>query len=135
MGRLPPADAGARIAAAPIAAEMVDALDQWAFVRRVANPRDASKARPLAVIAKAADPDPWRCRLRDALDLESTDRERARAAFEELAATAPENALHRESLSRLAYALGGLGKQEAASSLLRRAQRAHPDDFWINHDL
>jgi Protein kinase domain len=95
VDRLEPADAGARIAAAPVAAEMVDALDQWAFVRRVANPRDASKARHLSAVAKAADPDPWRCRLRDALDLESTDRVRARAAFEELAATAPQDALHR----------------------------------------
>ena len=132
---LAPADAGARIAAAPIAAEMVDALDQWAFVRRVANPRDPSKARALAAIATAADPDPWRSRLRDALDLDATDREQARAAFEDLAATAPEEVLHRESLSRLAYALGSHGKKEAAASLLRRAQRAHPDDFWINYDL
>ena len=135
VDRLPPADAGARIAAAPIAAEMVDALDQWAFVRRVANPRDASKARHLSAVAKAADPDPWRCRLRDALDLEATDRERARAAFEELAATAPEEVLHRESISRLAYALGHLGERETETSLLRRAQRAHPEDFWINYDL
>ena len=135
VGRLPPADAGARIATAPIAAEMVDALDQWAFVRRVANPRDASKARLLSAVAKAADPDPWRCRLRDALDLEATDRERARATFRELAATAPEEALHRESISRLAYALGHLGEREGETALLRRAQRAHPEDFWINHDL
>jgi eukaryotic-like serine/threonine-protein kinase len=135
MDRLSPADAGTRVAAAPIAAEMVDALDQWAFVRRVANPRDASKSRALAAVAKAADADPWRCRLRDALDLESTDRERARAAFEELAATAPEDVLHRESLSRLAFALWSHGKKEEAASLLRRAQRAHPDDFWINYDL
>ena len=35
VDRLQPADAGARIAAAPIVVEMVDALDQWAFVRRV----------------------------------------------------------------------------------------------------
>ena len=133
VDRLPPADAGARIAAAPIAAEMVDALDQWAFVRRVANPRDASKARHLSAVAKAADPDPWRCRLRDALDLEATDRERARAAFEELAASAPEEVLHRESISRLAYALGHLGERETETALLRRAQRAHPDDFWINY--
>ena len=135
VDRLPPAEAGARIAAAPIAAEMVDALDQWAFIRRVANPRDASKARLLSAIAKAADPDPWRCRLRDALDLEATDRERARAAFQELAATAPDDALHRESISRLAYALGHLGEREKETALLRRAQRAHPEDFWINQDL
>lgn len=135
VDRLLPTDAGARIAEAPIATEMVDALDQWAFVRRLANPRDDSKARRLAAVARAADPDPWRCRLRDALDLESTDRERARAAFEELAATAPQDALHRESLSRLAFALGRLGKKETATSLLRRAQLAHPDDFWVNYDL
>jgi tetratricopeptide (TPR) repeat protein len=134
---MPPADAGTRAAATPIVVELVDALDQWAFVRRVVNPRDASKARHLAAVARAADPDSWRCRLRDALDLESMDREGARAAFEELAAVPPEGALHRESLSRLAFALGRFGKteKEAAASLLRRAQRAHPDDFWINYDL
>jgi eukaryotic-like serine/threonine-protein kinase len=135
VDRLEPADAGARIAAAPVAVEMVDALDQWAFVRRVANPRDASKARRLSAAAKAADPDPWRCRLRDALDLEPTDRERARTAFEELAASVPDETLCRESLSRLAFALWSLGKRDAATSLLRRAQRARPDDFWINYDL
>jgi tetratricopeptide (TPR) repeat protein len=133
--RLSTAEAGASIAESPIAAEMVDALDQWAFVRRVANRRDASKARLLSAVAQAADPDPWRCRLRDALDLEATDRERARATFLELAASAPEEDLHRESLSRLAYALGHLGERERETALLRRAQRAHPEDFWINHDL
>ena len=100
-----------------------------------AEPPGRLEARHLSAVAKAADPDPWRCRLRDALDLEATDRERARAAFEELAATAPEEALHRESISRLAYALGHLGERETATALLRRAQRAHPDDFWINYDL
>jgi serine/threonine-protein kinase len=135
VDRLQPPDAGARIAAAPIVVELVNALDQWAFIRRVLAPRDAPGARHLTAVAKAADPDPWRCRLRDALDLESADRERARTAFEELAATAPEDARHRESLSRLAFALGRLGKKETATALLRRAQRAHPDDFWINYDL
>jgi hypothetical protein len=135
VDRLPPADAGAVIAASPIAAELVDALDQWAFVRRVAYPKDASTARRLAAVAKAADPDPWRCRLRDALDLEATDRKRARAAALELAASAPEGELHRESISRLAFALGQLGELETETSLLRRAQQAHPEDFWVNHDL
>jgi serine/threonine-protein kinase len=132
VDRLRPADAGARIAAAPIAAEMVDALDQWAFIRRVLK---SPKVRPLSAVAKVADPDPWRCRLRDALDLELTDRKAVRAAFEELAALAPEEDMHREILSRLAFALRSLGDKERAAALLRRAQRAHPDDFWINCDL
>jgi serine/threonine-protein kinase len=135
VDRLQPADVGAHIAAAPIVVELVDALDQWTFIRRTFAPRDAPRARHLTAVAKAADPDPWRCRLRDALELESTDRERARVAFEELAATAPQDALHRESLSRLAFALEHLGKSETATSLLRQAQRAYPDDFWINFDL
>jgi serine/threonine-protein kinase len=135
VSKLPAADAGARIAATPIAAEMVDALDQWAFVRRVANPKDASKARELSAIATAADPDPWRAQLRDALDLEATDKEQALATLQELAASKPDESRHRESISRLAYALGHLGDRETEASLLRRAQRAQPDDFWINHDL
>jgi tetratricopeptide (TPR) repeat protein len=137
VDQLLPADAGTRIAVAPIVVELVDALDQWAFVRRVANPKDGSKARHLAAVARVADPEPWRCRLRDALDLESSDRESARAILEELAATVPQDALHREILSRLAFALGRFGRKEkeTATSLLRRAQRAHPDDFWINYDL
>lgn len=135
VDRLESADAGARVAATPIAAEMVDALDQWAFVRRVANPRDASKARRLSAVAVAADPDSWRCQLRQALDLDNADLKRARSTLLELADSAPEEALHRESVSRLAYALGQLGERETESSLLRRAQRAHPDNFWINHDL
>ncbi len=135
VSQLPAADAGARIAAAPIAAELVDALDQWAFVRRVANPQDPSQARQLSEIATAADPDPWRSRLRDALDLESADKEQARETFQDLAASTPEEVLHRESISRLAYALGHLGDRETEAALLRRAQRAHPEDFWINHDL
>jgi serine/threonine-protein kinase len=137
VDRLDPPVAGARIAAAPIAVEMVNALDQWTFVRRFLVPRDTSTARHLSAVAKAADPDPWRCQLRDALDLEveAKDRERARAVFEELAATAPGDVEHRESISRLAFALVQLGEEEMATSLLQRAQRAHPDDFWINFDL
>jgi len=135
VDRLPPADCGARIAAMPVAAEMVDALDQWAFIWRRARPAGTTRARRLAAVARAADPDPWRCRLRDALDLEATDPESAHAAFDELAASAPEDVLHPESISRLACALRKYGDAERASSLLRRAQQAHPDDFWINWDL
>jgi serine/threonine-protein kinase len=135
VDQLTPDAAGARIAAAPIASELVDALDQWAFVRRIVYRRDPTKARHLSAIAKVADPDPWRSRLRDALDLESTDREQSRTIFLELASSTPDDVLHRESISRLAYALGHLGEREMEASLLRRAQRAHPDDFWINHDL
>lgn len=48
--------------------------------------------------------------MRDALDQQSTGRERARVTFRELADSAPEEDLHRESISRLAYSrLANLG--------------------------
>ncbi|MBS0263641.1 MAG: protein kinase, partial [Planctomycetes bacterium] len=135
LDQLTPDAAGARIAAAPIASELVDALDQWAFARRLVSRHDPAQARALSAAANAADPDPWRARLRDALDLESTDRETSRVIFLDLASSMPDSVLHRESISRLAYALGQLGERETEASLLRRAQRVHPEDFWINHDL
>jgi serine/threonine-protein kinase len=135
VDRLTPDAAGARIADSPIANEVVDALDQWAFVRRIVYRHKPSKARHLSAIAKAADPDPWRSRLRDALDLEATDKEHSRTVFLELASSTPDDVRHRESISRLAYALGQLGERATETALLRNAQRAHPEDFWINHDL
>jgi predicted Zn-dependent protease len=38
-------------------------------------------------------------------------------------------------MARLAFAFSHLGDREKAVSLLRIAQRAHPDDFWTNFDL
>lgn len=133
--RLQPLEAGKRITASPIAVEMVNSLDQWAFVRRIMAPDDAQRARQLSEVAKAADPDPWRSRVRDALDLSVTEKEKALAAFRELATLAPAEFQYRESISRLAYGLWDLGDQETSISLLRKAQLAHPDDFWINYDL
>jgi serine/threonine-protein kinase len=132
VDQLQPAEAAARISESQIAAELADVLDQWTFIRRM---RNSPRVRHLTLVAKAADPDPWRCRLRDALELADTDQNSARAAFEELDASAPQDVLHHESISRLAWALRHLGEIERAAALLRRAQRAHPDDFWINCDL
>ena len=82
-----------------------------------------------------ADPDPWRNRLRDALDLMTADRGRARADLERLAASADARGLTAASAERLAWALAALGNEEAAVALYRAAQRAHPGDFWINSNL
>jgi serine/threonine-protein kinase len=132
VDRLAPADAGARVAGSPIADTLVDALDQWAFIRRT---QKSPTARQLSQVARAADPDPWRTCLRDALDLEASDPETARDRFVALASSAPHDPRHVESISRLAYALTHNGLVPRAIALLERIQRAHPDDFWINHDL
>lgn len=136
LERLEPAEAGALVAKAPIAVELVNALDQWTFLHRGVPPHAPSlQARYLSEVARVADPDPWRCRLREALELPPSESSCARGIFEELAASAPGDLRYRESISRLAFALRVLGDHNLAIALLRRIQRAHPDDFWINFDL
>jgi Flp pilus assembly protein TadD len=129
---LNPAEAGARIAARPDAGELLGALDQWIFARQRHDP---AGARRLIAVSRAADPDPWRRRLRDALDSKDADKGQALAVLGQLAASPAVADLPGETMARLAWALSHLGDREKAISLLRIAQRAHPDDFWINFDL
>ncbi len=65
---IPAADAGRRIAARPkaFAVEVAAALDNWALDRRSRRQPSDRWHRPMTV-ARAADPDPWRDRLRDLL--------------------------------------------------------------------
>jgi serine/threonine-protein kinase len=136
---LEPIEAGTRLAASPVAIELANALDQWAFLRIPHHRRRPSSnaARRLVTVAKAADPDPWRNRVRDALYPADTDRDQPRDALLKLAAAADPENLPEASVTRLAFALSRpeLGATEMAIALLRRAQRVHPNDFWLNIDL
>jgi serine/threonine-protein kinase len=64
-----------------------------------------------------------------------TDRRRVLEDLSRLAATGDAGQLPEASVTRLASALSSLGSRETAIALLRRGQRVHPDDFWINMDL
>jgi tetratricopeptide (TPR) repeat protein len=108
------------------------AIDDWAAVRRDRK-RDGAGAEALSAVARAADPDPWRSGLRDALD--RPDHEARRSELKKLAGTAEFTPLGPVSLDLLGRALADAGDAEAAEAVLRRAQRRHPDDVWINHDL
>jgi serine/threonine-protein kinase len=132
---LAPAGVAARIAVRPIATELAGALDRWAYNRRMMYPPEVAGARRLVDLARAADPDPWRNRLRDALELLNSDMELGREALERLAASADPSSLPVASVERLATDLFELGSDTIALSLFHRAQRAHPDDFWINFNL
>jgi superkiller protein 3 len=114
-----------------VAVALAAALDDWAAVRRYRK-RDRTGATALAKVARTADPDPWRNRLRDALD--RPGREALLAALRGLAAAAPFESLGPVSLDLLGRVLDGAGDPVAAEAVLRRAQRQHPDDVWINYD-
>ena len=81
----------------------------------------------LLSVARAADPDPWRNRYRDAV--ESKDR----AALERLAGEANVNELSPQIINALWV---HLGRPVAESKpLLTAAQRRNPSDFWLNFSL
>ena len=135
LDKLSAEEAGARLAAGPVAVELANALDQWTFIRRGPSLHDAAGAQRLVAAAKLADPDPWRNRLRDTLARRGHDRGGELEALEQLADTADLNRLPEASVTRLAFALAMRGRRDRAITMLRRTQRLHPDDFWVNADL
>jgi serine/threonine-protein kinase len=111
---------GARVRASALREELVAALDDWAGLAG-----DGPRREWLLAVARAADPDPLRDRLRQPAlwrDKEALARETRGAPAEGLS---PQLAV------ALARAMGG----RAAVSLLRAAQARRPDDFWLNCQL
>jgi eukaryotic-like serine/threonine-protein kinase len=120
-------EAAERIRARTIPVELAAALDDWAMVSRIGN-RD-NERRHLIAVARLADPDPWRHRLRDAAQ------QGDRKALEELAASDQTDRMSAQTLYLLVQALPRAGAIEQQLTLLRKAQQRHPDDFWINTSL
>jgi tetratricopeptide (TPR) repeat protein len=104
----------------------VAALDDWAFVKEKLR---AGSGEPLQTLAKQADDDPWRQRLRD------PQVRKDRAALERLAEEEGVLSQPPGNLVLLSRALDAVKGRAAAVALLRRAQQQHPADFWINFEL
>jgi serine/threonine-protein kinase len=134
LTKLEPAKAAAKIKARPpsVALGMTAALDDWAAIRR-GRRKDAAGAALLSRAAQAADPDPWRNELRTALD--RADKAARLQALQALAKTAKFDELGPISLQLLGAALYAGGDHTGAESVLRRAQRRHPRDVWVNYEL
>ena len=115
--------AAQKLQTAVIKKHLLSALDDWAFL---VNDEQRTK---LLVIARQADSDPWRARLRTAL--ESADA----SQLKELAAADACLSQSSVTIGKLASQLGRLGERSAAITLLRRAQGPYPNDFWINEHL
>jgi tetratricopeptide (TPR) repeat protein len=129
LAELAPPDAAARIRASAIRLQLVRALDIWSGMRREAQTKGPPHWKALLELARAADPDDWRDRLRDALAQED------RKSLEALAVQAPVRELPPGTLHLLAIALRDLGAPAQAAALLRQAQLQYPDDLWLNDEL
>jgi serine/threonine protein kinase len=125
---IPVEEAAQRLRAGSIAAELAAALDNWALARSSLAKGDKSWQR-LIVLAKAADPDEWRGRLRDAWARKD------RPALQALAASEQVHLLPPHTLFLLGVTLREVGDLDGAVTFLRKAQQLHPDDFWINMQL
>jgi tetratricopeptide (TPR) repeat protein len=123
---LEPAEAAARIRARTIRLELAVALEVWADRRQRSQRADDESWKRLLAAARAADPDAWRNRLRDAA------KRRDRRALKELAASALVAELPVQTLSLL---FQSAEETEQSRSLLRRAQREHPDNFHLTFQL
>ncbi len=114
----------ARIRSSAVREQLVAAVDDWAI--RVGRKESALRAWLLAV-ARAADPDPWRDRFRDAALWQDG------AALERLASEGKVSELS----SQIIHALNLLLVEHHAdpTPLLRAGQRRYPNDFWLNFSL
>lgn len=110
-----------RIRSSPVRSMILAALDDWAV-----GAAD-SKRRWILEVARAIDPDPWRNRARDPHNWNDIKH------IEELANAAQ---IEREPLNLL-VALGSRWRQLDGDPLefLKKVQRHHPNDFWLNFEL
>jgi tetratricopeptide (TPR) repeat protein/serine/threonine protein kinase len=116
-----PAAVAARVRDSSVAGPLVSALDDWALATDDAAVRSWALA-----VARAADPDPWRNRVRDPGHWKDA------RAVEQLAAEAPARQ-PAEMFIVLGARLRRAGRP--AAKLLRAAQTAHPADFWLHFEL
>ena len=122
-------EAAGRIRARAIRVELAAALDDWAFVCRLTREKEDATWKERLALARAADPDELRNRLREAR--EHTDVE----ALKKMAAPAVAAELPAATLVVLGEGLANVGAVEQAVAVLREGQRRHPGNFWINHEL
>ena len=117
-----PEGAAARVRASKWAAHIVAALDDWAVCAA-----DPARQDWLLDVARRADPDPWRDRVRDPAAW------RDGKALAELARAAPLAEQPVPLLLALGERLSAIG--EDGVGFLRRVREQYPDDFWANFTL
>jgi tetratricopeptide (TPR) repeat protein len=123
------AEAADRIRATTVAVELAAVLDAWAIEWRLRGPRGEPGWKHLLQVARAADQDDQRTRVREALEGNDAQALVDLAVPDELARLLP------ATVEALAPALWYAGAVQQAEGLLREVQRQHPDDFWTNYLL
>jgi tetratricopeptide (TPR) repeat protein len=126
---LPDEEAGACLRQTTVAVELAAALDHWALLRRrIQGPR-GNGWQGLLAVARQADPDDERGRVREAL------RRMERQSLVDLVGSVDISRLSPPTVQALSIAIIDTGEGRPAEALLREARRRRPDDFWVNFHL
>ncbi len=122
-------EAALRITQSPIKDQLLAALDDWAYWEHRARHPDL--AGRLLGIARRADPDPWRDKIRDPALLKNQQGvvKYAREALRD------DESLARLSPQMLNLVALRLPNGPTKTTWLRTAQALHPADFWINYSI
>jgi tetratricopeptide (TPR) repeat protein len=129
-GTVPPEEAAVRIGQRPppVQARIVGALDDWLSLLGMGAPGDPGTAQWVEAVVKAADPDPWRQRLRVVLRTKDPQ-EMQRLADEVVVARQP-----LRTLMLLGRAMRTAAPRQGLA-LMRRVHGQYPGDFWVNLEL
>jgi serine/threonine protein kinase/Flp pilus assembly protein TadD len=114
------------VRASAIRIQLLEALDDWAYVKDRLRYGDGESVR---AVARLADDDPWRQQLRDPQVRQD------RAALERLAQDEAALTQPRVPLTWLGELLRAAGALEAEVRLLRAAQRRRPGEYYTNNQL
>jgi tetratricopeptide (TPR) repeat protein/tRNA A-37 threonylcarbamoyl transferase component Bud32 len=114
------------IRAQPIHRQLVEALDDWAILRWE---RKAEGMRRRLDLARAADPDEWRNRLRDVLEGKDAK------VLEEIATANPTGGWPPATIKLLARIAKRKTWSPRIITLLIREQHRNVADFWVNESL
>ena len=127
--KLEPEEAARRIRSSRICVPLIAALDDWYFATRKQPSEVLGDIYRLRAVVRAADPDPQRAQMREALANNDVK------ALKAVARQVKVNGLPGATLELLGELLRTMGDPEAAVEFLQRAQLCHGDDVWINHNL
>jgi serine/threonine protein kinase/Flp pilus assembly protein TadD len=131
-----PEETAKRIRESSVAVELAAALDHWALTRRNARAPADTGWKHLLGVARGADPDATRNRIRDALVRQDGQALVALVPSGRSFDLAPATVLLLAgALSQITPGDGGLAGMKPRKRLLSTAHSQYPDDFWINWEL
>jgi tetratricopeptide (TPR) repeat protein len=128
---LPAEEAAHYVRQSTVPVELAAVLDHWAMVRWARTTGDDPSWKALLRVARFADGDHWRTRVREALE------KRDHPALWEIAASEEVIGCPAATLSVLGIVLIQNDKDARGPTevFLREAQQRHPNDFWLNDNL